>query len=209
MNERLVGRVRPYVRDGVAGLSMAKQEMMLHRDGLDLADAYRDKLTAAQLRRREPASLTQRSLMLAGSDEGSPEVIVVAGLRCLGWNVADIARALAAAGRRGASIHAVDTGKTFAAATLDAELLETLAEVDETWRRGQTEDGRSAAATALTAKAEAARRAKLDAARPLWAKPSGEISGREIAKTVGISLGSLNKWLGPRTKARARESPES
>ena len=207
------GRPLPYVRDGVPGLTMAEQEAVLKQAGIDLAHLTRDTLSGAQLRRREPGSLTQRALLLrppthaqtdAASSPPDPDVIHVAGLRCLGWNVADIARALAAAGRRGVSVHAVDTGRTFLAATLDPDLLDALADADEAWRRGQTEDGRTAAAAAIVAKAEAARRAKLEAARPLWAKPPGEISGAEIAKAVGLSLGSLNNWLGPRGKARAK-----
>ena len=119
-------------------------------------------------------------------------------------NMADIARTLAAAGRRGVDVRMVDTGVTFTAAELNAGLLEALADADETWRRGQTEDGRSASTVAVMAKAEAARRAKLEAARPFWAKPPGEISGTEIARTVGVSLRSLNNWLGPRGKARGQ-----
>ncbi len=102
------------------------------------------------------------------------------------------------------AVHAVDTGKSFLPVALDADLLEALADTDATWRRGQTEDGRTAAAAVIAAKAGEARRAKLEAARPLWAKPPGEISGAEIAKAVGVSLRSLNKWLGPRSQARAK-----
>lgn len=204
------GRILPYVRDGVSGLMMAEQEAMLRQAGIDMAHITRDALSAAQLRRREPASLKQRAgLLHSRADVRSnlhPDVICVAGLRCLGWNVADIARALAVAGRCGASVHAVDTGKTFLAVTLDPDLLEALADADEAWRRGQTEDGRTAAAAAIAVKAEEARRAKLEAARPLWAKPPGEISAADIAKAVGISLGSLNKWLGPRRQARNKMS---
>ena len=120
---------------------------------------------------------------------------------CLGWNVADVARALAAASRLGASVRVVDTDETFTVAMLHAGLLEALAGVDETWRRGQMEEGRSAAAVIIATKAELARRAKIEAARPLWAKPSSEISSVEITQRVGMSLRSLQKWLGPRCKA--------
>ena len=202
----------PYVRDGVPGLTMAEQEAVLKQAGIDLEHIARDALDATQLRRREPKSLKQRALLLhlGGrtqqdlASSPTPAILYVAGLRCLGWNVADIARALAAAGRLGIGVHAVDTGTTYATSVLDPGLLEALADADETWRRGQTEDGRTAAAAVITAKAEAARRAKLEMARPLWAKPAGEISGAEIAKTVGVSLRSLNQWLGPRRQARAK-----
>ncbi len=204
MQDRLGPRSLAYVRDGVPGLTTAEQEAVLRQAGVSLEGAYRDRLNATQLKRREPRSLRQRAQLLQAAAGTSPAAIHVAGLRCLGWNMADIARTLAAAGRRGMDVHLADTGRMFAAATLDAGLLEALADADESWRRGQTEEGRSASSAAIGAKAEEARRAKLEMARPLWAKPSGEISGAEIAKAVGASLRSLNTWLGPRIQARAR-----
>ncbi len=197
-------RTLPYLRDGVPNLTIAEQELVLRGAGVSLDGAYCDLLNATQLKRREPGSLRQRVRLLDAAVSAAPAVLCVAGLRCLGWNMADIARTLAAAGRQGVDVRVVDTGVTFTVAELNAGLLEALADADETWRRGQTEDGRSASTAAVVAKAEAARRAKLEAARPLWAKPPGEISGAEIARTVGVSLRSLNNWLGPRGKARAQ-----
>ena len=186
------------------GLSIAEQEELFAQDGIKLEGAYRDTLNPTQLRRREPGSLRQRVKMLSPgtypTPDTVPEVIHVAALRCIGWSVADVARALAAASRLGAGVHTIDTGQTFSAGTLHATLLEALAGLDQTWRRGQTEEGRSAAAAVIAAKAEQARRAKIDAARPLWAKPSNEISSAEITQRVGMSLRSLHKWLGPRRK---------
>ena len=197
-----------YLRDGVPGLSITDQEQLLKQAGIDIDQAYRDVLNPTQLRRREPGSLRQRARLLTPganciAPKVAPMMIHVAALRCLGWNVGDVARALATASRMGASIHAVDTGETFTPAMLHAGVLDALAGVDETWRRGQTEEGRSAAAVVIAAKAEAARHAKIEAARPLWGKSSAEISAIEIAQRVGISLRTLNKWLGPRAKARA------
>jgi hypothetical protein len=198
----------PYLRDGVPNLTVAEQESALRSAGISLEGAYCDRLNATQLKRREPGSLRQRARLLDAAASAAPAVLCVAGLRCLGWNMADIARTLAVAGRQGLDVRMVDMGVTFNAAELNARLLEALADADETWRRGQTEDGRSASTVAVMAKAEAARRAKLEAARPLWAKPPGEISGAEIARTVGVSLRSLNNWLGPRGNARGQgQSP--
>ena len=204
MSQRPGPRTLPYLRDGVPNLTVAEQESALRGAKISLEGAYCDKLNATQLKRREPASLRQRARLLDVAASAAPAVLCVAGLRCLGWNMADIARTLAAAGRRSVGVRLVDTGVTFTAAELNAGLLEALADADETWRRGQTEDGRSASTVAVMAKAEAARRAKLEAARPLWAKPPGEISGAEIARTGGVSLRSLNNWLGPRGKARGQ-----
>ena len=204
--QRLVVSVA-YLREGVPGLSIAEQEELFAQAGISLAGAYRDSLNPTQLRRREPGSLRQRAKMLSpatyATPDGVPEVIHVAALRCIGWSVADVARALAAASRLGTNLHAIDTDETFSVGTLHPGLLEALASLDEVWRRGQTEDGRSAAATVIAAKAEEARRAKIEAARPLWAKPSSEISSIEITQHVGMSLRSLHKWLGPRRKPQS------
>lgn len=187
---------------------MGQQETLLTRAGVSLDGAYRDILNPTQFRRREARSLKQRARLLGTESRpalpcDTPMAIHVAALRCLGWSVADVARALAAAGRIGVSIHAADTGQVFTATILDADLLLALAGVDEMWRRGQTEEGRSAAAAVIAGKAEQARRTKIEAARPLWAKPSAEISGPEVAQAVGLSLGSLTKWLGSRRRAQA------
>ncbi len=204
MSQRPGPRTLLYLRDGVPNLTIAEQESILRGATISLDGAYCDKLNVTQLKRREPGSLRQRARLLDVAANAASAVVCVAGLRCLGWNMADIARTLAVAGRRGMDVRVVDTGVTFNAAELNVGLLEALADADETWRRGQTEDGRSASTAAVMAKAEAARRAKLEAARPLWAKPPGEISGVEIARTVGVSLRSLNNWLGPRGKARGQ-----
>ena len=202
---RLGFRTLPYLRDGVPNLTVAEQEAILQQAGINLEGAYCDRLNVTQLKRREPDSLRQRAKLLDDAISAAPVVLCVTGLRCLGWNMADIARTLAAAGHHGVDVWLVDSSTKFSAAELNVGLLEALAEADETWRRGQTEDGRSASTAAVMAKAEMARRAKLEAARPLWAKPPGEISGAEIARTVGVSLRSLNNWLGPRGKARRQE----
>lgn len=202
MSQQPGPRILPYLRDGVPNLTLAEQEAVLRQAGVNLEGAYRDRLNVTQLKRREPGSLRQRARLLGAASGAAPTVLYVAGLRCLGWNMADIARTLATAGHRGMDVHMLDADVTFRAAELNAGLLEALADADETWRRGQTEDGRSASTVAVMAKAEAARQAKLEIARPLWAKPPGEISGAEIAKTVGASLRSLNNWLGPRGKVR-------
>ena len=191
---------------------MMEQEAVLTRAGVSLDGAYRDTLNPTQLRRREARSLKQRARLLGAESRPAQHstaltalmAVHVAALRCLGWSVADVARTLAAAGRMGASVHLTDTGQVFTPAQLEAGLLDALAGGDETWRRGQTEEGRSAAAVVIASKAEEARRAKIEAARPLWVKPSSEISGPEIAQAVGLSLRSLTNWLGPRRKAQAK-----
>jgi hypothetical protein len=186
---------RAYLRDGVPGLPIEQQEALLKAAGVDLAGAYIDRLNEAQVKRREPDSLKDRAQMLRPTARKMAEVIYVAGLRVLGWTMADTSRSLAAAGRRSASVHAVDTGKTFTAATLDAELLEALAEAEDAHRRGRTEAARSAGVQAAAMR-ERKRRTKLEKARAEWVKPPGQVSAADIAAAVGISVRSLHKHLG-------------
>jgi len=185
---------------------MAEQEAVLHAAGVDLAAAYRDRLTKAQSKRRDPDSLGERAKMLRPTPRRTPETINVASLRVLGWSMADVSRALAAAGRCDASVHAVDRGQTFTAATLDAELLEALADAEEERRRGQTAAGRSAGVQAAAASREKRRAAKIEKASSLWCELPGEISAAEIAALVGLSVRSLHYHLGPREDARAKAS---
>ncbi len=195
---------RPYLRDGVPGLTMKQQEAIRMDAGIDLTRGYRDALKKAACRRRDPADLVQRALLLRPTSRRTPEMIYVAGLRVIGWSMSDVTRALAAAGRRNASVHAVDIGKTFTAATLEPELLEAIADAEEARRRGQTAAARSAGVEAAAAKRKKARDAKLAIARAEWIKPPGEVSGTEIASMIGVSLRSLHKWLGPRGEAREK-----
>jgi AraC-like DNA-binding protein len=193
-----------YLRDGVPALTLEGQVKLLTDAGVDMSYVYEDRMTKAAIKRRDPAALKQRDLMLAPtSRKDSPETIYVAGLRVLGWDMRDIARALAAAGRRTASVFAVDTGTLYDHTTLDAVLLEGLAAADTARRKGQTLAGRTAGQAAAQAKALKKRTAALKAAYDDWIKPDHEVSGAEISRRVGLSRRTLHTYLGPRGEARA------
>jgi hypothetical protein len=70
-----------------------------------LNHAYADHLNKAQIKRREADSLKDRAQMLRPTTRGTSELIYVAGLRVLGWTMADLSRSLAAAGRREGGLH--------------------------------------------------------------------------------------------------------
>jgi DNA invertase Pin-like site-specific DNA recombinase len=182
---------------------MVEQEAAILAVGVPMANACRDRLSRAQIKRRDPGSLARRAEMLSPPTRETPETICVASLRVFGWTMADIARALAAAGRRNASVHVVDVGKTFPAATFDAELLEALADAEKARTRGQTTAARSAAVEAAALSRERRRKGRLEQARPLWLLPDGEISAREIAERVGLSVTTLKRYFGGRGEARA------
>lgn len=188
---------RPYLRDGVPGLPIEAQERLLREAGINLADAYVDRLSRTQIKRREAAALKQRAIMLQPTSRKDAETIYVAGLRVLGWTMADVARTLNAAGKRNANVHAVDIGKTFTATTLQAELLEALADAEDARRRGQTADARRVAVEVTRGRRLKATDAKMKRARELWPK-LGEWSVAQISKEVGLSVTLLYRRLGPR-----------
>jgi hypothetical protein len=178
---------------------------MLIEAGVPMEIIYRDELTRTEIKRRDPADLEMRARLLDQPAEAAAEIIHVASLRCLGWTIPDICKALVRAGQRNAAIHAVDTGLRLSAKALaSAEtILTALIQADAARRRDERAQGLSAAAEARSAKALAKRRQKLEMAQPLWVLPSGEISMEEISARVGLSVRSLQTHLGPRSEARA------
>ena len=196
---------KPYLRDGVPSLTMAQQEAALTAAGIDLSRAYRDVLTKAARRRRKPADLKEREKLLAPtSRRDAGEVIVVAGLRVLGWSIEDICDVMAAAGRRNSSIEAVDIGKRFDLTTSNAELAQAIGDTARARRLAGSHDGRSAGVAASAFKRNKRKEALLAEAKRLWALPPGEMSQPEIAAKIGVTVRTLNTWCGPRTAARQK-----
>ncbi|MDB5848245.1 MAG: hypothetical protein JWP29_1997 [Rhodoferax sp.] len=197
---------RPYLRDGVPGLSFDDQEAAMKAADIDISRAYVDRLSKTQCHRRDPASLKDRAEMLKPSRRHEPELIIVASLRVLGWSMADICQSLAAAALRNASVRVLDRGETFDADTMDDALLEALADAEAQRKRGQTATARSAGVEAAAAARRKRREKALAEAKPLWGLPPGEISGAEIAKRVRLSIRLLHKHLGTRADAREVEA---
>lgn len=193
---------RSYVRDGVPALTMEEQEAILAGAGIDLVRCFRDRLKKSQIKRRNPDDLADLNRLLRPTTRQTPSLIYVASLRCLGWGIADITRALAAAARSQASIHACDIGETFDAATIPEKLMTALANADEATKRGMRNAGRNAGVVAAALKRNKKRDKILAIVRPLWLLPPGEVSAAEIAAKVGVSVRSLHLWLGPREDAR-------
>lgn len=204
--KRLEPWPRTYARDGVHGLSLDRQLEMLA--GIETRSRYIDRLTIRQLTRRDPASLKQRKELLRPTSRRTPERIYVASFRVLGWTIPDICRVIAAAGRRNASVYALDVDREISVAMPGPELLEAIAVLYEERITADREGVRYAGVEASKEARRNRRAAKLTKARELWGRPPGEISAADIARQVGLSVRTLHTYLGPRYAAQQRrEAP--
>lgn len=197
---------RPYLRDGVGGLPIEKQAEMLRAAGVDLGGenmdrAFVDRLSKNAIRKRERKSLKQREYLLEPTTRTSTEIICLASLRVLGWNMLDIANCILDAAERRARIHCLDTGVIYSAEMSGMELLQALVLADEASARNRAKNMQGGTGAAAAAKRRRTN-AKLGRASELWARPSTEITVAEISKEVGLSPGTLYKALGRREVAR-------
>lgn len=194
----ITGWPRPYVRSGVPGLSMERQEEMLTAIGIDFSGngygIFCDKLSRAKILKRAP--LPERDSVVNPTHTG--EVIYVASLRVLGWDHLDVAKAMAQAARRAASIHCADTGETYSPTTTAPDILNALIRAEEARRRTRLDPAREAARATKQRRIEKG----LAIARQHWPRPPGEISVKEIAKLAGLSVRTLYHRLPPRTQAQ-------
>jgi hypothetical protein len=190
------GYPRPYVRDGVPGLSMEKQEEMLEALGLDLSDqkAYRDNLSRPKIRKRAP--LVERDLAIVPRLPG--ETIYVASLRVLGWDSHEVIRVMAIAAAKAAKIHCVDTSETYSAETPAPEILSALTRAEQARRRARMAPAGNSAQAAQKRRVEKG----LAIAKEHWGRPPGEISVAEIAKLAGLSTRTLYHHMPSRTQTQ-------
>lgn len=179
---------------------------MLRAAGVDLGGesmdrSFVDRLSKNQIRKHERKALKQRAYLLAPSTRTTTEMVYVASLRVLGWNIFDIANCILLASKRKARIRCVDTGMTYSLEMSGMELLQALVLAEEASMRNRAKilsGGVSAAAAAKKRR----NTPKLRHARELWARPSTEISAKEIAARVRLSVRTLYKELGTREDAR-------
>lgn len=192
-----LGYPRPYLRDGVPGLSLERQREMMRTVGIDVSDErmlYVDHLTKAAVKAREPGSLKEREEALNPRREG--EAIYLAGLRVLGWAMADIAHAFAQAWRRKAVVYCIDIDQVFSVETPVPELLDAIASAEEAGRRAANADKQARATTASQKKRARQKLEKLSIARPKWRDKSFTVD--QIAAECGLSRRTLYTELGPR-----------
>jgi hypothetical protein len=206
------GHPRPYVRDGVADLPREQQLTVLRDAGVPLDQLFEDRLSRRQIKARSYADLKDLAEMLRPTTRTTPETIFVASLRVLGWDIADIARSIAAAGRRHAAIVALDTNQVIPAGA-GPEVLDLLADIEDQQQRARKSatlsKGREAAKRRRDNRWQRARVIAI----PLWGKPSEEWSAEKIAKELAdrglkYSVKTLYNRLGTREEAQRRTRKE-
>ena len=200
---------RCYTRNGVWGWSIEEQRAKLKSAGVyDAAREFCDELAASKARmpgRIQPDWLTQRKQLLRSTSGTRPgETIHVATLLALAVNEADLVAALVAASARRDTIRAADSGLEFALTegpTVFQRAMEDWqrAKHDAQTKPGRREGNRKAAEAARSRTLE-----KLKIARPLWGRPTKEISTEEIRDRSGLSIKTLYTELGRRGAAQER-----
>lgn len=207
------GHPRPYVRDGVADMPRERQLAMLAEAGVRLDQLFEDRLTKQAIKRRSYDDLKDLADMLRPSTRSTPETIVVASPLVLGWDIADIARSIAAAGRRHAAIVALDT-ELVIPADAGPEVLDLLADI-------QKQHGRARKSARLSKGREAVKRRRdlkwqraRAIAQPLWEDGSGEWPVHKIAEHLRekghkYSERTLYNRLGNREEAQERARKRS
>ena len=191
------GYPRPYIRDGVPGLSLERQEEMLSSLGLDMSDdakIYVDRFSRKRVNSRP--HLKQRDQAISPPHPWQiGETIYIAGLRVLGWDNLEVMRSATTAFNKGCRIYCVDTGSLYSADTPAAEMIDALTKAEEARRRARTGP---ATEGQLGRRARRVQRG-LEIARPLW---DGEMSGTDIAKLSRLSVRTLYAKLGRRFAAK-------
>lgn len=197
---------RCYRRNGVWGWSIEDQTIALRQAGvLEMDKLYTDELTAARAKRPaqvHPEWLEQRAVMLKPTGRKGGETIAVASMLVLGVGEVDLVHAIALAFARRATILAVDSGLSIKPDDGAAAVNAAMDDWTRAKRDAQTKPGRRLGNTAAAEAAKARTLAKLPVARPLWARPTEEISSVEIAERAGLSVKTLYAYLGRREVAQ-------
>lgn len=190
------GWPRPYMRDGVPGLPIERQEEMLVAAGLSVAEGsvWVDHLSRAKIRARAP--LPERDSAVDPRHEG--EVVYVASLRVLGWDNLDVMRAMQIAARKDVRVHCLDVGETYSGDMPASELLSALVRSEMARRRARTHRATEAQVSSRTARVEAG----IEIAKGLWDGPLPVVL---IAKLAKVSTRTLYARLPPRRDWRERQ----
>lgn len=197
---------RVYLRNGVPGWTLEAQEAALREAGVYRGDAiYRDELSAAAIKKRDPSLLVQRADLLKRTGRRQAETIYVASFYCFALNAVDLLAALAQAAQRNAAVISLKPPVEVPPHPHAAVLAQAAAAFDKGRKDKQTETGR---AIGQKAAAEKRKRRTADRVRVVkddWARPTSEVSTAELAERAGVSVQTLYDHLGRRSTAQLRE----
>ena len=192
------GYPRVYLRDGVPGLPLERQVEMLEAIGADLSDEkklYIDRLSKKASHARKPLVMRDQAIR-PDKEWQRGEVVVLAGLRVLGWDDPEVMRSAATAFERGCLIYCADTGSLYSTETPAIELLRALEQAAIARRRART-----TRATQGSAEARAEKVARgIAIAKQHWAT---RMPITEIEALSGLRRRTLYEHLPGRKEARA------
>ncbi len=193
------------MRNGVSDWPVEKQREALAAAGF-AGPIYEDTLSRNQMRGRDPKCLVERTVLLRPTGRQAPGVIKVASIRIFALNPVDLIDALAQAAAQQETVIALDTGLEISPNAGAAQFAAAASAWDKGRRNAQTLEGRAKGNQAAAAAKRARSQPGLAIARELWALPTEEISGAEIARQAGLSVGTLYNELGPRGPAQKRRA---
>ena len=193
-----------YVRDGVRDWPPEKQAGALQAAGVDPSRIRFDGLKRNALKKRNPAVLVQRALMLRQpAARLAHDTIVVAAIRLLAISGQDFLDTLAAAFSNGFAIEALESGTVLQPESTADDIAKAAKLFAAERIRAATSAAQAVASRRRSETARAERDRTLGPARALWplAGEGAELTAAQIARRVGKSERHLKQHLGPRRKA--------
>lgn len=190
------GHPRPYMRDGVPGLPIERQEEILAALGLDLSEGkiYVDRISRKRISARPPLPMRDQVISPDHSWQRG-ETIYLPSLRVLDWDNLGTMRAASIAFEKHCRIFCADTGELYTGETSAADLLKALTRAEEARRRARTSRGTEGATSRKKARVEMG----LAIARRHW---DGPRTTKDIAAEAKLSTRTLHTHLGGRSEPR-------
>lgn len=195
---------RGYCRHSKGGPSVNRQIQALIDFGVEERAIYVDKPRRGPIAMQRYKDLTMRYEAIRSLEPGEDDVLVVSSLDRLGRSVSEILEAIAGINALDAAVHDIEEGKTYKWHPDAAEIAKVVAKAEHKLMLERTAKGRRAASKLGSRRGPlpTLRGETLEQAKRMWAE--GSLSGREIAEHFGLSLATLNRVLGSRSKARDR-----
>ena len=165
---------------------------------------YWDRLTRRKRQRPKPEDLEERADMLRPTSRRGGETIWVAALGCLAIDREDLARVIAAASARRATLHVPGDELVIPPDPPAALWVDIHAAWERRRRQGLHASGRAKGAEAALSKRRAATAAGVEAVKDDWGNLA--VTTAELTRRAGLTYKTLWMKLGPReVAAQVRE----